>query len=239
MSEPTTEASASGEEAVASETAAALEKTALSIPELIEAGVHFGHQTRRWNPRMKSFLFGERNGVHIVDLDQTLPRFEEALDFLREVTTHGGKVLFVGTKRQAQAAVKLESERGRQFFVNNRWLGGMLTNFKTVKKSIERYKGSIRDLGPKELQRVLVLLQNKLNDQLKARGLRIELSEAVRQELIDASYREGMGARSIQRLFDRRVRDAIVDQLFSEALQPGDYAMELDEERAMVFRSRF
>ena len=150
MSEPTSEASASAQEGAASATAAALEKTELSIPELIEAGVHFGHQTRRWNPRMKSFLFGERNGVHIVDLDQTLPRFQEALDFLREVTAHGGKVLFVGTKRQAQASVKFEAERGRQFFVNNRWLGGMLTNFKTVKKSIERYKGLLETLADEE-----------------------------------------------------------------------------------------
>ncbi len=150
MSEPTTEAPASAEDAAVSATAAALENKALSIPELIEAGVHFGHQTRRWNPRMKSFLFGERNGVHIVDLDQTLPRFAEALDFLREVTANGGKVLFVGTKRQAQASVKLESERGRQFYVNNRWLGGMLTNFKTVKKSIERYKGLLETLADEE-----------------------------------------------------------------------------------------
>jgi small subunit ribosomal protein S2 len=89
---------------------------------------------------MKSFLFGERNGVHIVDLDQTLPRFKDALEFLCEVTASGGKVLFVATKRQAQESVKLESERSRQYYVNNRWLGGMLTNWKTVKKSIETYK---------------------------------------------------------------------------------------------------
>ena len=89
---------------------------------------------------MKGFLFGERNGIHIVDLDQTLPRFQAALDFVRETVAAGGRVLFVATKRQAQAPIRLEAERAGQFYVNNRWLGGMLTNFKTVKKSIERFK---------------------------------------------------------------------------------------------------
>jgi small subunit ribosomal protein S2 len=150
MTEPTSEAPASAPDAPVSETAEALHKQELSIPELIEAGVHFGHQTRRWNPRMKSFLFGERNGVHIVDLDQTLPRFKDALEFLCEVTASGGKVLFVATKRQAQESVKLESERSRQYYVNNRWLGGMLTNFKTVKKSIDRYKVMLETVADEE-----------------------------------------------------------------------------------------
>ena len=118
--------------------------------ELMEAGVHFGHQTHRWNPRMKRYLFGERNGVHIIDLDQTLPRFRESLDFLREIVAGGGKVLFVGTKRQTQAPIKFEAERANQYFVNNRWLGGMLTNFKTVKKSIERFKSMLEILGDEE-----------------------------------------------------------------------------------------
>jgi len=163
MSEPTSEAAASASDAPASVTAEVLQKQELSIRELIEAGVHFGHQTRRWNPRMKTFLFGERNGVHIVDLDQTLPRFREALDFIREVTASGGKVLFVATKRQAQELVKLEAVRSGQHYVNNRWLGGMLTNFKTVKKSIERYKAmletradeeKVAELSKKELSRL-------------------------------------------------------------------------------------
>ncbi|UCE86347.1 MAG: 30S ribosomal protein S2 [Deltaproteobacteria bacterium] len=111
----------------------------VSIRALLEAGVHFGHQTRRWNPRMGPYIFGERNGIHIIDLDRTLPLFQAALDFLREVAAQGGKVLFVGTKRQAQASVESEARRCQQFYVNNRWLGGALTNFKTVKKSIERY----------------------------------------------------------------------------------------------------
>ncbi len=133
-----------------SQTAEAIERTEVSVRELLEAGVHFGHQTRRWNPRMKPFLFGERNGVHIVDLDQTLPRFREALDFLRETVASGGKVLFVGTKRQAAAAVQLEATRASQFYVNNRWLGGMLTNFKTVKKSIERFKEMLELVADEE-----------------------------------------------------------------------------------------
>ncbi len=141
MAEPTAEAPAAsgvgGDEPAA---AAAFETQALTIRTLLEAGVHFGHQTRRWNPRMKSFLFGERNGIHIVDLDQTLPRFQASLNFVRECVAQGGKVLFVGTKRQAQGPIRLEAERADQFYVNNRWLGGMLTNFKTVKKSIERFK---------------------------------------------------------------------------------------------------
>jgi len=143
MSEPTADAPASTEadvQTAASATAAAIEHQEVSIRDLLEAGVHFGHQTRRWNPRMKRFLFGERNGIHIIDLDQSLPMFQRAIDFVRETVASGGKVLFVSTKRQAQSIVELESKRAGQHYVNNRWLGGMLTNFKTVKKSIERYK---------------------------------------------------------------------------------------------------
>ncbi len=115
-------------------------KTEVSIRSLIEAGAHFGHQTRRWDPRMRPFIFGERNGIHILNLDQTLPRFLEALAFLKDVTASGGKVLFVGTKRQIQPCVQFDASRARQYYVNNRWLGGMLTNFRTVKKSIDHYK---------------------------------------------------------------------------------------------------
>jgi small subunit ribosomal protein S2 len=150
MSETPVEAPASAPAGGASQTAAALEKTKLTIQELLEAGVHFGHQTRRWNPRMKSFLYGERNGVHIVDLDQTVVRFREALELVRETTASGGRVLFVGTKRQAQAPIQLEAQRAGQFYVNNRWLGGMLTNFKTVKKSIERFKEQLEIIGDEQ-----------------------------------------------------------------------------------------
>jgi small subunit ribosomal protein S2 len=140
MADVTAEARASAPSGGAPGASAHPIHTDVTIRDLLDAGVHFGHQTQRWNPRMKTFLFGERNGVHIVDLDQTLPRMRAALDFARESVASGGKVLFVGTKRQAAAPVQLEASRSGQFYVNNRWLGGMLTNFKTVKKSIERFK---------------------------------------------------------------------------------------------------
>jgi small subunit ribosomal protein S2 len=123
-----------------SSVAKALEKTPVDIQSLLEAGVHFGHQAARWDPRMRHYIFGVRNGTHIIDLDQTLPLFKAALDEIREIVAEGGKVLFVGTKRQAAPAIMSEATRARQYYVNNRWLGGMLTNWKTVKKSIESYK---------------------------------------------------------------------------------------------------
>jgi small subunit ribosomal protein S2 len=144
-----TETGSEGAETMAAAADVSLD-TEVQMRDLMEAGVHFGHQTHRWNPRMKRFLFGARNGVHIIDLDQTLPRFRESLDFIRDITAGGGKVLFVGTKRQTQAPIKLEAERANQFFVNNRWLGGMLTNFKTVKKSIDRFKVMLEVLGDEE-----------------------------------------------------------------------------------------
>jgi small subunit ribosomal protein S2 len=124
--------------------------TPLSVRALLEAGAHFGHQTHRWNPRMKPFIFGERNGVHILDLDQTLVRFREAIEFVRETAAAGGKVLFVGTKRQAAPAVQTEATRSAQLWVNNRWLGGTLTNFRTVRKSLDRYKELLETLGNEE-----------------------------------------------------------------------------------------
>ena len=110
----------------------------LTMKELLEAGVHFGHQTKRWNPKMQKYIFGERNGIYIIDLQKTLKKFREAYAFVRDLAADGGVVLFVGTKKQAQQAIQKEAERCEQFFVNNRWLGGMLTNFATVRKSIER-----------------------------------------------------------------------------------------------------
>jgi small subunit ribosomal protein S2 len=152
MSETTADpsASAGGSEAPGAQTAAALEEVQITIRSMLEAGVHFGHQTRRWNPRMRSFIFGERDGIHILDLDQSLPRFQAALDFLRDVASEGGKVLLVGTKRQAAPIVEFEARRAGQFYVNNRWLGGMLTNWKTVKKSIDRYKELLEILDDQE-----------------------------------------------------------------------------------------
>ncbi len=112
----------------------------VTMKELLESGAHFGHQVKRWNPKMKKFIFGERNGIHIVDLQKTLKGVEEAYNFLKNVAASGGSVLFVGTKKQAQDAVTEEAKRAGAYFVTNRWLGGMLTNFSTVKKSIERLK---------------------------------------------------------------------------------------------------
>ncbi|MFP6625474.1 MAG: 30S ribosomal protein S2 [Deltaproteobacteria bacterium] len=110
------------------------------MKQLLEAGVHFGHQTSRWNPKMRPYIFGARNGIHIIDLQQTVTLFRQACDFVREVVANGGTVLFVGTKKQAHGAVQNEAARCGQMFVNNRWLGGTLTNFQTIKQSIERLK---------------------------------------------------------------------------------------------------
>ena len=122
---------------------------AISIKQLLEAGVHFGHQTRRWNPKMKPFIFGKRNGVHIIDLQKTLQLFKEAVDFLTQLAAQGKTVLFVGTKSQAQETVEEEARRCGMYWVNNRWLGGLLTNFPTVQNSIKRYREleSMRDNG--------------------------------------------------------------------------------------------
>ena len=110
------------------------------MKNLLEAGVHFGHQTRRWNPKMSRFIFTERNGIYIIDLQKTVKQIEQAYDFVREIVADGGRVLFVGTKKQAQEAVETEAKRSGQFYVSHRWLGGMLTNYKTIRKRIERLK---------------------------------------------------------------------------------------------------
>ncbi|WP_188235832.1 30S ribosomal protein S2 [Sphingopyxis sp. LK2115] len=112
----------------------------VTMQNLIEAGAHFGHQTHRWNPRMKPYIFGARNGIHILDLSQTVPLFARALDFIASTAAAGGKVLFVGTKRQAQGPIADAARASGQHFVNHRWLGGMLTNWKTISNSIKRLK---------------------------------------------------------------------------------------------------
>ncbi|MDO4799944.1 MAG: 30S ribosomal protein S2, partial [Bacillota bacterium] len=106
----------------------------ISMKELLEAGVHFGHQTRRWNPKMAEYIFTERNGIYIIDLQKTLGKVEEAYAFVRSIVEDGGQILFVGTKKQAQEAIESEAKRAGMFFVSQRWLGGMLTNYKTIKK---------------------------------------------------------------------------------------------------------
>lgn len=110
----------------------------VTMKQLLEAGVHFGHQTRRWNPKMKEYIYTERNGIYIVDLQKTIRLVEKAYDFVRDVVMNNGKVLFVGTKKQAQDSIREEAERCGEFYVNNRWLGGTLTNFMTIKKRIAR-----------------------------------------------------------------------------------------------------
>ncbi len=112
----------------------------ITMKQLLEAGVHFGHQTRRWNPKMKPYIFGARNGIYIIDLQKTVRYFKSAYNFLRQTVQEGDKILFVGTKKQAQEAILEEANRAGQFYVNNRWLGGMLTNFATIKRSIDRLK---------------------------------------------------------------------------------------------------
>ncbi|GBF11632.1 30S ribosomal protein S2 [Tepidibacillus infernus] len=110
----------------------------ISMKQLLEAGVHFGHQTRRWNPKMERYIFTERNGIYIIDLQKTVKKVEEAYNFIKEVAASGKSILFVGTKKQAQDSVKEEAERSDSFYINQRWLGGTLTNFATIQKRIDR-----------------------------------------------------------------------------------------------------
>jgi len=143
------------------------------MKNLLESGVHFGHQVKRWDPRMKKFIFAERNGIHIIDLQKTIQAIKDAYDAVQKVVSSGKTVLFVGTKKQAQTAIQKESERCEQFYVNNRWLGGMLTNFTTIKKSIMRLKkiermevdGTFESLTKKEvasLQKEKIKLEKNL-----------------------------------------------------------------------------
>ena len=112
----------------------------VSMKQLLEAGVHFGHQTRRWNPKMKQYIFTERNGIYIIDLQKTVRKLEEAYNFVRDLSADGKSVLFAGTKKQAQDSIREEAERAGAYFVNARWLGGMLTNFRTIRRRIDRLK---------------------------------------------------------------------------------------------------
>jgi small subunit ribosomal protein S2 len=134
----------------------------LTVKELFEAGVHFGHQTRRWNPKMRPYLYGSRNGTHIIDLDQTVQLFRRAFSFVSDVVARGGHVMFVGTKRQAQDIVREEAQRAGQFYVVNRWLGGTLTNFRTIKGGLERLRalermaedGTYENISKKEISQL-------------------------------------------------------------------------------------
>ncbi|MGE5390548.1 MAG: 30S ribosomal protein S2 [Deltaproteobacteria bacterium] len=135
----------------------------ITMKQLLEAGVHFGHQTRRWNPKMAQYIYMERNGIYIIDLQQTVKKFDDAYEFVKSVAAEGKGVLFVGTKKQAQETIKEEALRSSMYFVNQRWLGGMLTNFKTIRKRVFRLKelekmeqdGAFEVLSKKEVARLL------------------------------------------------------------------------------------
>jgi small subunit ribosomal protein S2 len=144
----------------------------VSMREMLEAGVHFGHQTHRWNPKMKRYIFTERNGVHIIDLSQTVRLFRQAYDQVRDTAAKGGRVLFVGTKRQGADIVEEEARRAGEFFVNHRWLGGTLTNFQTIKRSIERF----RDLERMMTDGTLELLPKKEGLKLRREKDKLEKS---------------------------------------------------------------
>jgi small subunit ribosomal protein S2 len=178
--------------------------SAVTIKELLEAGVHFGHQTKRWNPKMKRFLFGERNGIYIIDLQKTLKRFEEARDFLQDIAARGEAVLFVGTKKQAVETIQEEAGRCASPFVNRRWLGGTLTNFQTITRSISRLKqledmkatGKFEAFSKKEILR-LEREMDKLNNALLGIKAMEQLPGAV--FIIDPK-KERIAVREAQRL---------------------------------------
>ncbi|MBP8742468.1 MAG: 30S ribosomal protein S2, partial [Acidaminococcaceae bacterium] len=143
----------------------------ISMKQLLEAGVHFGHQTRRWNPKMAPYIFTERNGIYIIDLQKTVKKVEEAYNFIREVAARGESILFVGTKKQAQDAMRDEAIRCNMFFVNERWLGGMMTNFKTIQARISR----LRKLEEMEANGTFELLPKK-----EVLGLRHEMEKLTK-----------------------------------------------------------
>lgn len=154
----------------------------IKMKEMLAAGMHFGHQTRRWNPKMKPYIFGARNKIYVINLDKTLPLFNKAYDFIANTVADGGTIMFVGTKRQAQETIKEEAKRCGMFFINHRWLGGMMTNFQTIKKSVDRMKkiqameedGSITQYKKKEalmMKKDLIKLQRNLGGIQEMKGL--------------------------------------------------------------------
>lgn len=176
----------------------------VTIKELLEAGVHFGHQTKRWNPKMKKYLFGERNGIYIIDLQKTLKLFQQALAFLHDVAARGEGVLFVGTKKQAADTIQEESARAGMYFVNRRWLGGTLTNFQTITKSISRLKqledmqatGKFEAFSKKEILRMEREME-KLNNALLGIKAMEQLPGAV---FIIDPHKERIAVREARRL---------------------------------------
>jgi len=176
----------------------------LNMKEMLVAGLHFGHQTKSWNPKMKPYIFGARNKIYIINLDKTLPLFNKAYDAVVNTVAKGGNVLFVGTKKQAQEIIKEEAERCGMFYVNNRWLGGMLTNFQTIKKSVDRMKniagmiedGSINQYKKKEalnMEKSLAKLELNLGGIKNMKGVPAML-------FIVDPYRENIGVGEAKRL---------------------------------------
>ncbi len=154
----------------------------ITMQEMLAAGLHFGHQTRRWNPKMKPYIFGARNKIYIINLDKTLPLFNKAYNFIADTATKGGSIMFVGTKRQAQETIREEAERCGMYYINHRWLGGMLTNYQTIKKGVDRLKqieamqedGTINQYKKKEIMRMekeLTKLRRTLGGIKEMRGL--------------------------------------------------------------------
>ena len=150
----------------------------ISIKQLLEAGVHFGHQTRRWNPKMGKYIFTERNGIYIIDLQKTVKKVEEAYKFVKEVAETGKPILFVGTKKQAQEAIKEEAERCGMFYVNERWLGGMLTNYKTIKTRINK----LRELERMEEDGTFDVLPKKEVIKLRAEKEKLEKNSSAEKK---------------------------------------------------------
>ncbi|HMB32369.1 MAG TPA: 30S ribosomal protein S2 [Desulfohalobiaceae bacterium] len=176
----------------------------ISMKAMLETGVHFGHQTRRWNPKMRPFIFGARKGIHIIDLQQTMPLFDTAYDFIRSVVANKGKVLFVGTKRQAQDIIQEEADRADMFHVTHRWMGGTLTNFQTIKRSIDRLKalesrfedGSIHRFPKKEV----VGMQRELNKLRAALGGIRDMDDYPQAGFIVDPKREEIAVREFRRM---------------------------------------
>jgi small subunit ribosomal protein S2 len=176
----------------------------ISMKQLLEAGVHFGHQTRRWNPKMKPFIFGARNGIYIIDLQRTVKLFRQAYQFAVNSAAAGETVLFVGTKRQAQDAIREEAQRCGMYYINHRWLGGMLTNFKTIKKGIDRLKeldamvadGSINRFHKKE---ILVLQREREKLELNLGGIK-EMSRVPAVVYIVDPHKEKIAVSEANRL---------------------------------------
>ncbi|BCS86769.1 30S ribosomal protein S2 [Pseudodesulfovibrio sediminis] len=176
----------------------------VTMKQMLETGVHFGHQTRRWNPKMRPYIFGARNGIHIMDLQQTVKMFATAHDFIVNTVAKGGKVLFIGTKRQAQESMKSEAERAGMFFVTHRWMGGTLTNFQTIKKSIDRLKHLEQMFEDGSISRYTKKEAVGMNREVKKLNLALggikDLNEAPRAAFVVDPKREQIAIQECRKL---------------------------------------